>query len=191
MTRTVAMRGLVGVEQAQPDGSFVPYVPDRPVPPPLRAGDRLRARFEVEDGAWLYAISVIDQADYWPLGAFRPGEHAAGGARVPWPGGRVLTADEATMTTLIVIGSSEELPWACDLTRTSCAHLVGKPPPDPPVTPCDHLYGLFRRIQPRIRGLELPEVALLDDGGAQLPAIVATHRGAPYVALEWQFKPKQ
>jgi hypothetical protein len=90
-----------------------------------------------------------------------------------------------------VIGSSEELPWACDLTRTSCAHLVGKPPPDPPVTPCDHLYGLFRRIQPRIRGLELPEVALLDDGGAQLPAIVATHRGAPYVALEWQFKPKK
>ena len=191
MTRTIAMKGMVGVEHAQPDGSFVAHLPDKPAPPPLRAGDRLRARLEVADDAWLYAVSVIRQADYWQLGAWGPGERAAGGVRVLWPGGRVLTGDEAAMTTLIVIGSGEELPWARDLTRTSCAHLVGKMPPDPPTTACDHLYGLFWRIPPRVRGLELPEVGVLEDGPARIPAIVAAHSGAPYVALEWQFKPKK
>jgi hypothetical protein len=189
MTRTLAMRGMVSVEHAQPGGGFIAHQPDTPFPPSLRAGDRLRARVEVADDAWLYAISVIGQADYWRLGA--PGEPTAGGVRVPWPGGRVLTADEASMTSLIVIGSIEELPWARDLTRTSCAHLVGKTPPSPPTTACDHLYGLFWRIPRRVRGPELPEVGLLEDGPARLPAIVASHRGSPYVALEWQFKPKK
>src|SRR5262245_5158193 len=116
MTRTLAMRGLVSVEHVQPDGSFVPDVPDKPVPPPLWAGDRLRARLEVDDDTWIYAISVIRQEHYWRLGAWAPGEGAAGGVRTPWPGGRVLTADEATMNRLLVVASVEELPWARDLT---------------------------------------------------------------------------
>jgi hypothetical protein len=191
MTRTLTMRGMVSVEHVQPDHSFVVDVPDKPVPPPLWAGDRLRARLEVTDDAWIYAVSVIRQADYWRLGVWDPGEGAADGVRVLWPGGRVLTADEAAMTTLIVIASVEELSWARDLTRTNCAHLVGRMPPDPPATACDHLYGLFWRLQPLVRGLELPEVGVLEDGDARLPAIVAVHSGSPYVALEWQFKPKK
>jgi hypothetical protein len=103
----------------------------------------------------------------------------------------VLAADEAAMTTLIVIGSAEELPWARDLTRMSCAQLVGTPRPVAPETACDHLYGLFWRIPPRVRGLEPPEVGVLEDGAARIPAVVSSNRGAPYTALEWQFKPKK
>jgi hypothetical protein len=191
MTRTIAMKGLVAVEHAQSDGSFVAHVPDSPRPPPLHAGDRLRARLEIADDAWVYAVSAIRKADFWQLGAWGPGEGAAAGARVLWPGGRVLTADEATMTALLVIGSTEELPWARDLTRESCAHLLGKMPPDPPATVCDHLYGLFWRIPPGVRGLVLPETGVLEDGGVKLPAIAVAHSGTTYTALEWQFKPKK
>jgi len=86
--------------------------------------------------------------------------------------------------------SAEELPWARDLGCTDCSHLKGQPPPDPPITPCDHLYGLFRRVQPRFRGLVEPEVATLEDGAARVLAVVAENRGAPYTALEWQVKPR-
>jgi hypothetical protein len=107
-----------------------------------------------------------------------------------WPGGHAVTAGEATMTTLLVIASSEELPWARDLTRADCASLVNKMPPVPPVTACDHLYGLFWKIPKRPRGLVPPVVDSFQDGGTEVPAIVAAHAGAPYTAIEWQFKPR-
>ena len=191
MTKTVAMKGLAGVEHLQPDGSFAAYQPGGPVPTPIKAGDRLRVRLEAPDDAWIYAVAVIRQADYWKLGAWAPGKNASGGVRTLWPGGHALTADDATMTTLLVIASSEELPWARDLTRTSCASLVGKMPPDPPATACDHLYGLFWKIPKRPRGMVPPKVEVFDEGGTRIPAIVAEHSGTPFTVLEWQFKPRK
>jgi hypothetical protein len=186
MTTSIAIRGLAGVEQRQPDGSFVAYQPDAPAPTPIKPGDRLRVRVEIADDAWLYAVSAVDQTDYRLLGAWAPGAH--GGARMLWPDGHPLTADEATMTTLFVIGSRDELPWARDLGHASCASLVGKLPPAPPATACDHLYGLFWKIPRRPRGLVPPTVDTLRDGSAAVPAIVSEHSGAPYTAIEWQFK---
>jgi hypothetical protein len=191
MAETVAMKGMVGVEHAQDDGSFRAYLPEAPVPTPIRAGDRLRVRLEIADDTWIYAVSVIRQADYGKLGAWGPGDHARSGVRLLWPGGHVLTADDATMTTLLVIGSRDELPWARDLIRADCSSLVGKMPADPPTTACDHLHGLFWRVPPQPRGPIPPKVGLFRDVGIQMPAIVAEHRGAPYVALEWQFKPRE
>jgi hypothetical protein len=190
MSKTVTMKGMAGVEHLQADGSFLAYQPKNPVPTAIKAGDRLRVRVEVADEAWIYAVSVIRQADYWKLGVWAP-DKASKGVRMLWPGGHALTADEATMTTLLVIGSSEELPWVRDLTRTDCSSLVGKMPPDPPTTACDHLYGLFWKIPKQPRGLVPPVVDSFDDGGAKIPAIVAEHSGAPFTALEWQFKPRK
>jgi hypothetical protein len=133
---------------------------------------------------------VIREADYAKLGAWAPGEHASRGVRVLWPGGRVVTDDEATMTTLVVIASGEELPWLGDLTRTSCSDLVDKMPPDPPITACDHLYGLLWKVPPRPRGIVPVTIEPLEDGATRMPAIVAEHSGAPYTAIEWQFKPR-
>jgi hypothetical protein len=45
-----------------------------------------------------------------------------------------------------------------------CSSLVGKMPPNPPVTACDHLYGLFWKILPAVRGMVPPEVDVFDDG---------------------------
>ena len=73
---------------------------------PGTQGDRLRVRLEVPDDTWIYAVSVIRRADYWKLGAW-PQAKSGGGVRVLWPGGHKLTADQATMTTLLVIASSE------------------------------------------------------------------------------------
>jgi hypothetical protein len=190
MTRTVAMKGMAGVEHLQADHSYLAYAPTSSIPTPIKAGDRLRVRLEVADSAWIYAVSVIREADYGKLGAWAPGEHASLGVRVLWPGGRTVTADEATMTTLVVIASSVELPWLADLTRTSCLDLVDKMPPDPPITACDHLYGLLWKVPPRPRGIVPVTIELLQDGGTRMPAVVAEHSGAPYTAIEWQFKPR-
>lgn len=181
----VAVTGLAGVEHHQADGSFAPYQPGRPVPTPIRAGDRLHVRLAAAD-LWLYALAVIRQADYWKLGEWSP-EPRAIEPRLLWPGGRVLTATDAAMTTLLVVASSEPLPWASELTRADCSALVGKMPPRPPVTACAHLYGLFWKVPKRVRGLVAPDVAVLEDGALKLPAIVAAHTGTPYTALEWQF----
>jgi hypothetical protein len=186
MTRTVAIKGMMGVEHAQPDGRFQAYLPLDPVPPRIRAGDRLRVRLEVDGEAWIYAVAVHG-ARYWQFGTW---EQAGAGARLLWPGGRVLGAEDAVLDTLVVIASSEELPWARDLTSTSCAHLVDKMPPEPPTTMCDHLYGLLWKVPRRPRGLVPPDVEFFDEAGARVPAIVARHRGAPYTAVEWQFKPR-
>ncbi|HEX7836053.1 MAG TPA: hypothetical protein VF469_01255 [Kofleriaceae bacterium] len=191
MTEAIAIRGMAGVEHAQADGSFTVYQPGEPVPPPIRAGDRLRVRLEVADDAWIYAVSAIRKADHWKLGAWAPGEAARGGIRMLWPGGRVLTADEAAMTTLFVIASGEELPWARDLMRADCSSLVGTMPVDPPVTPCDHLYGLIWKIPKRPRGMVPPVVDAFQDGRIRIPAIVSENRGAPYTAIEWQWKPRK
>jgi hypothetical protein len=137
---------------------------------------------------WLYAVSAIDQAEFRKLGEWAPGE-GAGGVQVLWPDGHPLATDEATMTTLFVIGAREELPWVRDLTHASCASLVGKMPPAQPTSACDHLYGLFWKIPRRPRGLVPPSVAYFQDGGTRVPAIVSEHSGAPYTAIEWQFKP--
>jgi hypothetical protein len=190
VSKTVVMKGMAGVEHRQADGSFAAYQPKNPVPTPIKAGDRLRVRLEVAADTWIYAVSVIRQADYWKLGMWAPGKNASGGARMLWPGGHALTADEATMTTLLVIASSEELPWARDLTRTDCSSLVGKMPPEAPATACDHLYGLFWKIPKKPRGMVPPKVDFFEDGGTRIPAIVAEHSGTPYTVLEWQFKPR-
>jgi hypothetical protein len=191
MSKTVAIKGMAGVEHLQPDDSFVAYLPGTPVPTPIRTGDRLRVHLEVAGDAWIYAMSVIREADYRSLGVWPPDRHASTGTRVLWPGGHALTADEAAMTTLLVIASRDELPWARDLTRADCASLVDKRPPDPPITACDHLYGLFWKIPPRPRGMVPPVVGAFQDGETRMPAIVAEHSGAPYTAIEWQFKPRK
>ena len=191
MTKTVATKGMAGVEHVQPDGSFLAYVPKNPVPTPIKEGDRLRVRLEAPDDTWIYAVSALRQANYWKLGVWAPSKPATGGVRMLWPGGHALTADEATMTTLFVIASSEELPWARDLTRADCSALVDKMPPDPPTTACDHLYGLFWKVPKRPRGMVPPKVEVFQDGTTQISAIVAEHSGAPYAALEWQFKPRK
>jgi hypothetical protein len=190
MTKTIAIKGMTGVEHAQAGGSFVAYLPEEPVPTPIKAGDRLHVRLEVADDTWLYAVAVVRQADYWKLGAWAPIKAAGTGVRMLWPGGHALTAADARMTTLLVVASTEELPWIKDLTRADCSSLVNKMPPDPPVTACDHLYGLFWKVPKQPRGLVPPEVDFFDDAGKHLPAIVATHSGAPYLALAWQFKPR-
>lgn len=187
MTATVAIRGLAGIQHARPDGGFQPFLPRDPVPPKIKAGDRLHVRLEVGDEAWIYAIAMID-ADYLRLGAWGPA--SAGGLRMLWPGGRVLGADDGAMDTLVVVASSAELPWARDLTRRNCADVIDKMPADPPVTPCDHLYGLIWKAPRRPRGLVPPVVDFFDDSGVRIPAIVAEHRGSPYTAIEWQFKPR-
>jgi hypothetical protein len=187
MTKIVAMKGMAGVEHVQASGSFVAYLPLEPVPPSIRAGDRLRVRLEVADDTWLYAVSEIGRADYAQLGVWPPGNQATPGFRMLWPGGHVLTADEATMMTLFVIASREELPWARDLTRTDCSILLGKMPPEPPSTACDHLYGLSWKVPRRPRGMIPHKIEFFQDGGIEIPAIVAAHSDAPYTALEWQF----
>jgi hypothetical protein len=191
VTRTVTLRGMAAIEHRQPDGTFAPHTPDPMYPPKIGAGDRLRVRLEVDDGAWLYAVSSLRQTTYWKLGAWGPGERAAGGIRLLWPGGHALTADEAAMTLLFVVASAEELPWAKELTRTDCSHLKGQPVPEPQVTPCDHLVGLSGRVQPRMRGPGEPAIAMLEDGAAKVPALAVENRGAGYTALEWQFKPRK
>lgn len=190
MTQTIALHGLAGVEHARPDRTFQPYLPEDPVPMPIKAGDRVRVRLDVADDAWLYAAAVVRQAQYRQLGAWPPAAGDQTGARVLWPGGHVLTDEDAKMTSLIVVASSQELPWLRDLTRTDCSTLVGEPPPDPPKTPCDHLYGLFWKIQKQPRGLVAPTIELLQDGSSRIPAIVAQSAGSPYTALEWQFRPR-
>ncbi len=189
MSKTVAIRGLAGVEQLQADGGFIAYLPGAPVPTPIKAGDRLRVGLEIAGDVWIYAVSAIDQADYRKLGEWTPGGLAAGGVQLLWPGGHPLTDDEATMTTLFVIGSREALPWVRDLTHASCASLVGKMPPAEPTSACDHLYGLFWKIPRRPRGMVPPTVDSFQDGGTRVPAIVSEHSGAPYTAIEWQFRP--
>ncbi|HMG20442.1 MAG TPA: hypothetical protein VK607_03965 [Kofleriaceae bacterium] len=186
----IAIRGMAGLEHAQADGSFTMYQPGESAPPRIRAGDRLRLRLEVDDGAWLYAVSALRKADHRKLGAWGPGECAAGGVRMPWPGGHVLTADDAAMTVLFVIASRDELPWARDLTHTDCSSLIGVMPAVPPVTLCDHLHGLMWKIPPRIRGMVPPEVDAFDEAGLRIPAIVSQHHGESYTAIEWQFKPR-
>jgi hypothetical protein len=190
MTSPITMKGLAGVEHLQADARYLAYQPTLSVPTPIRAGDRLRVRLEITDAAWVYAVSVVRGADYERLGTWAPDEHASSGVRVLWPGGRVWAAGEATMTTLVVIGSREELPWLRDLTRASCANLVDTQPADPPITACDHLYGLLWKVPPRPRGLVPLQVELLEDGETRTPAIVAAHSGAPYTAIEWQLRPR-
>jgi hypothetical protein len=192
MTTTVAIRGMAALEHAQPDGGFAIYTPGEPVPSPIAAGDRLRIQLAVDDAAWLYAIAAIHKNQHWRFGAWAPGEPTStttAGVRALWPGGRVLTADDAAMTGLFIIASSEELPWARDLTRVDCSAVASRSPQQPPVTICDHLLGLLRKVI-RIRGLVAPTIDTLADGSAQLPAIVAENHGAPYTVIEWLFKPR-
>jgi hypothetical protein len=191
MSKPLAMKGMAGVEHLQADGSFLAYLPRDPAPTPIKAGDRLRVRLEVADDTWIYAVSVIRQADYWKLGVWAPGNIAGSAVRMLWPGGHVLTAGEATMTVLLVIASGEELPWLRDLTRTDCSMLEGNMPPDPPISACDHLYGLFWKVPKRPRGIVPPKLGFFEDDGTRIPAIVAQHSGAPYTAIDWQFKPRK
>lgn len=186
----VAIKGMAGVEHLQADGSFSAYLPGKPTPSAIKAGDRLRVRLEVGGGTWIYAVAVKRQAEYRKLGTWAPGESAGHGVRILWPGGHVLTDDDAAMTTLLVVASVEELPWLRDLARADCASLVGKMPAEPPVTACDHLYGLFWKVPKRPRGLVPPEVDVFQEEATRIPAIVAEHSGAPYTAIEWQFKPR-
>jgi hypothetical protein len=187
MTATLAIRGMTGVEHAQADGSFAPYLPIDPLPPRIKPGDRIRVRLEVADDTWIYAIAVSG-AEYRAFGGWAPA--ASGGVRMLWPGGRVLGADDALLDTLVVVASREELPWARDLTRMDCSHVVDQMPVEPPNSLCDHLYGLYWKTPRRPRGLVPHRVEFFEEGGARIPAIVAEHRGAPYTALEWQFKPR-
>lgn len=189
-SKTVTIKGLASVEHQQPGGTFAAYEPKNPVPTPIKAGDRLRLHLEVADGAWLYAVAAFQQSEYWKIGEWGPGG-GTGGVRVPWPEGHVLTADDARMTTLFVVASSEELPWAHGLTREDCSALVGQMPPEPPKTACDHLYGLFWKVPGRVRGRVPPKVERLEVGAVKLPAIVSSHSGSPYTAIEWLFKPRQ
>lgn len=191
MSKAVAMKGMSSVEHGEPGGKFTPVMPEGPAPPKVKEGDRLRVRLEVADDTWVYAIAAVRQADYAKLGVWEPGKNAKSGVRTLWPGGRVLSAADASMSNLFVIASSEELPWARDLTRTNCSSLVGKPPPNPPATPCDHLYGLYWKIAARPRGMVAPKVDFFDDGGTRFPAIVDENSGTPYAVLEWQFKPRK
>jgi hypothetical protein len=190
MTRTVAIKGMAAIEHAQADGRFVIYEPGEPACPRIKAGDRLRVHLAVSDLTWIYAVSVTSNAVYTKLGAWSPGEHAASGVRLLWPGGRVLTPGDAAMATLIVVASADELPWLTDLVSADCSALENKMPPEPPITACDHLYGLFWKIPGRVRGIVPPEVDVFQDGDTRIPAIVAEHRGAPYTAIEWPFMPR-
>jgi hypothetical protein len=187
----VVISGMSSVEHVQPDGSFAVYQPGEPVPPRIGAGDRLRVQLEAADGIWLYAVAELPGKLHTRLGAWPPGEIVRGGVGQLWPGGRVLSADGAAIRTLIVIASSEELAWARDLTTVDGSGMVGKPRPVAPVTACDHVYGLIWKVPPRPRGMVPPVVDQLDDGGVRLPAIVSRNAGAPYTAIEWQFKPRR
>ncbi|HEY6724943.1 MAG TPA: hypothetical protein VI197_12990, partial [Polyangiaceae bacterium] len=124
---------------------------------------------------------------YWKLGAWPPDRGASTGDRTLWPGGLVMSADDAKLMSLIVVASSQELPWLRDLERADCSALVGQEPPASPTKPCDHLYGLFWKIQMQPRGLVPPTVDFIQDGTVRVPAIVVENADAPYTALEWQF----
>lgn len=191
MSDTTTIKALASVEHLQADGSYKAYNPERPVPTPIKAGDRLRVRLQVADDAWLYAVAAHRQAEYWQLGAWGPGEGVTDGVRVPWPDGLVLSDEQARMTTLFIVASSSPLDWAKNLSKEDCSALVGQMPPDPPKTACDHLYGLFWKVPGRPRGMVPPPVEYYrTQDGTKLPAIVASHSGSPYVAVEWQFKPR-
>lgn len=181
---TVAITGLAGVEHRRDDGSFAPVQPG-PLPTAIQAGDRLWVQVEPGAPVWLYAVSARGQAEYRKLGAWQP----AGGSRLLWPGGRVLSDDDAAMTTLFVVASPDPLVWLDELSRADCTAVVGKLRPRPPVTACDRLYGLFWTVPGRVRGMVAPSIGHIDAGGSVVPAIRAAHRGAPYTAIEWQFQP--
>jgi hypothetical protein len=189
--KTVTIKGLASVEHHQGGDTFAAYEPRAPVPAPIKAGDRLRLRLEVADDAWIYAVAAFQQSEYWKVGEWGPGVAAKGGVRIPWPDGHIVTDDEARMTTLFVIASAEELDWAQSLKREDCSALVGQMPPEPAKTACDHLYGLFWKVPKRIRGRVPPKVERLKYDSVNLPAIVSTHSGSPYTAVEWLFKPRQ
>ncbi|MCG8416874.1 MAG: hypothetical protein MJE77_02880 [Proteobacteria bacterium] len=191
MNTNISMKGLASVEHAQPDSFFASYAATKPVPTPIKAGDRLRLQLEVSDEAWLYAVGAFRQAEYWKMGQWRPGEGAEGGIRTPWPAGHILTAEQARMNTMFVIASSQKLDWVENLTNKDCSALVGQMPPDPPKNECDHLYGLFWKVPSRVRGRVPPPVEYFTTAdGTRLPAIVASQSGAPYTAVEWLFKPR-
>lgn len=130
--RTVAVRGLAAVEHRRANGHFVVHEPLEPGAIPVRAGDRLRVRLEVAGGAWTYAIGSSDENRFWQMAAWDP---VIGPTRDLWPGGHLLTDDEAHMTTLLIVVSSEPLPWARDLVSQDCSHLLGKLPSRTPQTP--------------------------------------------------------
>lgn len=188
---TVTIKGLASVEHRQNGDTFAAYEPRGPVPTPIKAGDRLRLQLEVADDAWIYAVAAFQQSGYWKVGEWGPGVNTTGKVRIPWPEGHIITGDEARMTTLFVIASAGELPWARDLTREDCSDLVGKMPSESPQTACDHLYGLFWKVPKRIRGKVPPRVERLKLDSVNLPAIVSEHSGSPYTAVEWLFKPRQ
>ena len=98
---------------------------------------------------------------------------------------------EEAKATLFVIASRDELPWASELTRADCSGVLGTVPPRPPVSPCEYLHDLIWKVPPRPRGMIPPVGDAFDDGSVRIPAIVSANAGAPYTAIEWQFKPRK
>ena len=186
----VTIKGFASVEHHQPGGGVHAYEPGAPAPMPVKAGDRLRLKLEVKDNVWIYAIAAFRQSEFWKLGEWRP-VAGMGDIRFPWPDGKILTEDDARMTTLFVIASSEELAWAHELTRANCGTLKKAMPPKSPQSACDHLYNLFWKVPGRIRGRVSPKVERFEHDGTRLPAIIATNGDSPFTAVEWLFKSRQ
>ena len=119
-----------------------------------------------------------------------PGSQVAPGERFPFGEGWLLDADAASMDSLLIVASSQPLPWIEGLDVATCADMVGKPFPASPSTDCEHLYGLFGKVPPMPRGKgvgELPEL-MRKPGVVAVMAVPAEHRGNGLVAVQYQFK---
>lgn len=179
----VDLYALAAIELAGPEG-FTPCTPGVE-PCRIGPGDRLWVYVEAA-GRHVYAIGVRQQRVYRRLHAAAP---ASSGLHL-WPSGLVLDADTSDMDALLVVASTDPLPWAASLSTTDCGHLVGQPPPDDPSEPCEHLYGLFWKIPPAVRGMVTPPQGTLEVDGRELPAQKGVHDGSPYTAVQFQFKPR-
>ena len=184
---TVQIKGFVAVEHGD-DADGLSFSPRKPVPFPLKAGDTIWVRAELDDGLYYYGVGSSGQARYRVLWTGGPGAH--GGERVPFSQGLMVGQDHQGMDRLFLVASSEPLAWLDASGEVDCSEQAGKMPVSPPQSTCDHLYGLNWKIPPQARGMVSPPVEHISLGGKTLGARVSEHQGETYTAVQFQFKPR-
>lgn len=181
----IELRALVAVEHAVGEDEFTPYKPSGSATIPVRAGDRVWFSVEVPANAWVYGIGSKNQAHFEREWVSASGE---GSARLPWPDGRVVDERFPEWDRFLVVASYTELDWV--VPEADCYDLVGKSAPDPPRTPCDHLYGLFEKVH-AVRGRVEPPVGTLVTDDKRLPAVEATQTRKDLAVVIFNFNPRE